>query len=332
MMTRDVPFYQERKANSKSWMITHALGARSEGDEAFSEEESHAGVCSERAKPFDEDLAAGQIRILSDLDEITYVVLLRRWESDSFVVCPFSHYDAPATEDEILTDTPGGLYQEVLQVWNIRTLQDETLKRSWCTGTLPAQDCDDAWQLWRWTMGRTELSERILKKTGLPIYRDDDPRIAYKQEVLRSFAALDQADLAVAFGEEEADAETPGEETEAPTIHWAEAARFRLAVKDPLLAVAGEEERNIRKTFRLPGLAVFLMATWAIREKRWYFSVFDAEGENTSVFDGYAVYSGSHEKLGVLDKGLLSAADESGDGSFFLIDRQGNSVALDPME
>ncbi len=77
--------------------------------------------------PFNTDLDCGQIRLLRDVERITYVVLLRRWERDSFVAMTFSHYDFPATDEEFKPDFDGGIYLNTLQAWNTRTLQDETL-------------------------------------------------------------------------------------------------------------------------------------------------------------------------------------------------------------
>ena len=54
--------------------------------------------------PYDTNLQEGQIRLLSQPERITYVVLLQRAENDSFVVMAFSHYDFPASDEEFKTE------------------------------------------------------------------------------------------------------------------------------------------------------------------------------------------------------------------------------------
>lgn len=138
-----------------------------------------------KPEPFNTDLAAGQIRLLGcDTSRMTYVVLLRRWEDDSFVVMPFSAFKYPATDEEFKPSYDGGVFQHVLQAWNTRTVADDMLKRSWLVGELPQQDIDDAWRMWEHTLGGKALDAGLLSRTGLPIYRDHDPRLRYKQDEL----------------------------------------------------------------------------------------------------------------------------------------------------
>ena len=140
--------------------------------------------------PFDGELAQGQIRVLSQLD-VVYVVLLRRWTDSSFLVMPFSKYSFPATDEEYLTRQDGGMYLRVLQGWNARTLQDETLRQSWVAGELNRDDLSAAMALWNHVLGDAELAEDQLARTGVPIYRADDPRLSYKQEALDLFRKLE---------------------------------------------------------------------------------------------------------------------------------------------
>lgn len=145
--------------------------------------------------PYDTELAPGQIRVLPNMQRITYVALIKRWEEDSFLVMPFSNFSVPATEYEFLTEYNGGVWQRVLQVWNARTLQDETLQKSWVSDTLPAQDLEDAWHLWEKSLGGKEVEDRLLLKTCLPIYHLEDPRLDYKRKELENFARIDREDL-----------------------------------------------------------------------------------------------------------------------------------------
>lgn len=135
--------------------------------------------------PFDTELEPGQVRLLGgDTDRMTYVALLKRWEADSFVVMPFSAFKYPATDEEFMPEYDGGVFQHVLQAWNVRTLDDASLKRSWVVGQLSEKDMDDAWRLWEKSLGGKELDDELLKRTGLPIYKLHDPRLKYKQTEL----------------------------------------------------------------------------------------------------------------------------------------------------
>lgn len=147
---------------------------------------------------------AGQVRLLSQTEELTYVLLLRRWSEDSFLVVPFSAYSEPATDMELKLKTQGGLGLRVLQVWNARSLQIATLQNTWLVAKLPQEDIEDAKAMWRYSIGGESPSEDVLSRTGWPIRRRDDPRIKYQDEVAANFAKLDAADLEIASAEAQA--------------------------------------------------------------------------------------------------------------------------------
>ena len=186
---------EERKELTRRFMQSYLLDCRmrkaSAADDAEDTGTWETTVSPTPSDPFDEELAQGQIRVLSQLDAIVYVVLLRRWTASSFLIMPFSKYSFPATDEEYLTRQDGGMCLRVLQGWNTRTLQDETLRQSWVAGELNQDDLSAAMALWNYVLGDADLPEDRLARTGVPIYRADDPRLSYKQETLELFRKLE---------------------------------------------------------------------------------------------------------------------------------------------
>ena len=186
---------EERKELTRRFMQSYLLDCRMREASAADDAEDigtwETAVVPTPSDPFDEELAPGQIRVLSQLDAIVYVVLLRRWTASSFLVMPLSKYSFPATDEEYLTRQDGGMCLRVLQGWNTRTLQDETLRQSWVAGELNQDDLSAAMALWNYVLGDADLPEDRLARTGVPIYRADDPRLSYKQETLELFRKLE---------------------------------------------------------------------------------------------------------------------------------------------
>ena len=153
--------------------------------------------CRRLVRPFDPCIDAGQVRVLSGVESIAYVLVTRKWDEGSWLVIPFSMYSSPATDTELQTKETGGMGLRVLQLWNARSLLTQTLERSWLVHTLSEEDLADALTAWQWTVGVGELSEDQLARTGMPIMKRDDPRIEYQDASLANFAKLDAADLAL---------------------------------------------------------------------------------------------------------------------------------------
>ena len=153
--------------------------------------------CAHLVRPFDHDIGAGQVRVLSGVESIAYVLVTRKWDEGSWLVIPFSMYSSPATDTELKTKVTGGMGLRVLQLWNARSLLTQTLERSWLVHTLSEEDLADALTAWQWSVGVGELSEDQLARTGMPIMRRDDPRVEYQDVSLANFAKIDAADFAL---------------------------------------------------------------------------------------------------------------------------------------
>lgn len=150
---------------------------------------------ADAAEPDMESLQSGQIRLLSQPDQMIWVLLLRNWGAGVWLVIPFSPFPYPATDEELYLGGRRTEYLNVLQFWNARTLHALFLRRSWLVDTLTTQEFEDADSLFDASVCGEDLPDELLGRTALPITVAPDLRIDYKQENLARFAALDAADF-----------------------------------------------------------------------------------------------------------------------------------------
>ena len=87
-------------------------------------------ACARLVRPFDGDVAAGQVRVLSGVSDLTYALIARQWDEVSWLVIPFSSFSAPATDTELRMKIDGGLGLRVVQLWNARSLLTQTVAKS----------------------------------------------------------------------------------------------------------------------------------------------------------------------------------------------------------
>lgn len=160
---------------------------------------------AEDVRPFDTDIAAGQIRTLADLDQLTYVVVLP-WGEDNWTIIPFSHFRSPATDVELLAegaeDAP--LLQKVYQVWNMRTLHTSIVQRGWVDGKVSAADRAALSAVAQYHLLGTDLPADLVPRTGVPVSSPTDPRRAYIKDAIELFQELDNEDLELTWAAEEA--------------------------------------------------------------------------------------------------------------------------------
>lgn len=277
---------QERQKNTAYFLTSYGIQEKMRSVSGFDENQDMTTAQVVQLHPqnsFDTNLQAGQIRLLSQLDRITYVALLRRWEDDSFVVMTFSHYDFPATDEEFKPKFDGGMYLNTLQAWNTRTLQDETLKKSWLIGDLPASDCSDAWNFWSHLITGHALSPELEERTGLPITNSDDPRIRYIKEELSSFDQLDDSELS-----EQSNAGGWLNRIELPQL-WND---------DELALAAGDEKQDITLECKPYGKEAFVSIVFSHREKILRINIYTQDQSAIShAFDSWELIS---EDCGVL--------------------------------
>ena len=276
-----------------------------------------------------EPVERGQIRLLSQMSFPTYVAVLDKWNDDGFLIAPFSRFGRPATDEEFKTAYDGGAFMRVLQIWNARSAMEATLRRSWLVGTLPKQDLDDALLLWKWSIGDVaDLPERTSERTGVPIYRTDDPRLDYRREALENFAAFDAEDDANAEKEENGDANEFTTE-----VFWARMERLgfvrRAAEEATVAAAAASVSANPRRTFLVEGVPAKLRAEYSRSEKCLAFSVWDGKHRvKSDALDGFSlVVEPGTERVPIRDKSARIPAP-SPSAAFVLLDPAGKVADL----
>ena len=288
----------------RSYLIQKAMSEVSGYDEALGLETS-ADIPSTPIRPFNEDLQCGQIRLLADVDRLTYIVLLRRWNDKAFMTMAFSHYDFPATDEEMSLDRDVGLYLNVLQAWNTRSLMDKTLKKSWLCGTLSEEQCNDAWTFWLAMTIGSELPERLKEKSGIPVEDEDDVRLEYLQEEMAVFAKVDSMDLTLA--ETSSADESPETEAEGSSaLDWLNGLILPplLHRQDAMALAAGSEQENILKTCAIDGRAEFLCLEFSPEEETVWIDILSADGQGiATTLDDSEIVDSDEQVLGVIRNG-----------------------------
>lgn len=297
-----------------SFLIREKLAAISLPEEDC---ETSGDISLRAMNPFNPFPVEGQVRLLSQVDQIVYVLLARRWNDNAFLVIPFSQYDDPATDLELKMKVDAGAYLRVLQIWNARTLQAETLRKSWLIGKMNVGDLDDALKLWAYSVGGEQPDVNVLERTGMPIFRRDDPRIRYQDNVLHDFARLDAEDLATA---------EKGKSDSTPVLKsiWT-IPRARLAAGD----------RNVstvrRSVCRVKGFAGELEIVYSEVRKSLSLEVFDQAGEVCSELDGWRFMYHDGTDFGVVTDGRVIADNVvECDGACCLLDPEGHIRVLMP--
>lgn len=303
-------YHQERKSASarflKSYLLDKELSNLSEDEE----DNLVPSVAPCGYHSFDDgDLLPGQVRLLSNTERPTYVLLLRRWTDESFVVMPYSPYDDPATDEEFKSEWDGGQCLRVLQVWNVRTLQDASLKKSWLIGSQDEQDVEEAWHVWQAVLGATKLEDSLLKRTGYPIFSEEDARLQYKQEELANFALQDAVDLVIA--EHSFVVLSPSQ------------SRAALA--------AGGEEEELSKEGQMEEKAVTIMLRYVPGDSTVFLDIYDEKGERTTLLDGSVLVPLDNIRtvLGTIENGVLEASCPSNLAeSVCLLDKEGTPLSI----
>lgn len=256
---------------------------------------------------FDTNLKCGQIRLLADVERITYVVLLHDQGDDTFVATSFSHYDFPATDQEMALNGRFGLYLNVLQIWNTRTLRSEILRKSWLCGTLSETVCRDAWTFWLSLTTGKKLPERILAASSTPIKDSNDIRLQYMQEERRVFAAVDAPDL-----------RKVAQFSKSRLPSWFDDSLILPPLWQPELEVlaAGEEKSNIRKKCSVDTRSEVLFIEYSPSEKRVWIDIFSSDMKRTSSLDGAEIIDAHEQVIGTIADGCcVLAVEDVFDGS-----------------
>lgn len=330
----------KQKLNSdnfiRSYLIRKDLCQVSGCDEDRSMDTS-SDVAPASIKPFDEDLQCGQIRLLADVEDITYIVLLRKWGDDAFLTMAFSHYDFPATNEEMSLERDVGLYLNVLQVWNTRTLLNETLRKSWQCGTLPEKLCSDAWTFWLSLTTGNELPDRLQEKSGAPIVDENDIRLKYLQEEMAVFAKVDSMDLALAETVEPsavsvASAASAQEKKDNTLFDWIDG--FILTPlfreEDSMALAAGSERKPVRRKCVIDGREEILHLAYSPEKGSVWIDIFSADDSDFSMaLDGSEIVDADGIGLGTIQDGsCMLTVGKDFDGSIAIRLKDGTICTL----
>ena len=314
-MKNNLDIMESRKAATEAFLhslkIREMLSLRDEEEDCS----TSGNVTLGRRRPFHPFLGEGQIRLLSQPDQLIYVLLMKKWDERSYLVVPFSSYSDPATDLELKVDQKLGGYLEVLQLWNVRTLQNETLRKTWLIGMLDDADIFAAKSLWKYSIGGEATADDVLAKTGVPIFKSDDLRLKYQDEVLSAFAELDAQDLETAEKDEVNDSHYDWIAPKVFSRHFAfnQDTEIRLA--------AAELLKPISVSARIDSFSGELLIEYTPSDNNLSIRVFNEDGEKCDDLDSWAVLGGNAEILGYITGGSLQVKkDASFDGRLTLLD------------
>ena len=324
------PMSPERKKLTKSffvaWLLDRKLAKVATDEQDGPNDAVPAGAAPAEPRDFSSEAPApGQIRVLSQTETLTYAAVLARWDERSFLIAPFSRFEDPATDEELKTAFQGGLRMDVLQIWNARTAMSATLQKSWLVGTLPEQDLDDAFLLWKWSIGDVaELPERISERTGVPIYRTDDPRLEYRREALENFAAFDAEDDANAKWAEMLGEWLHGKD-KSPVNGW-------ISVGEEERIAAASDQPNEFLLYRVVGKGVLLSVERSRSSGELVLSVLDESTEKPSpALDGFFVLVDSETDPIIVQGSIARVPISSKLEGVRLVDPQGDAISLEKL-
>ena len=315
-MKNNLDITESRKSATEAFLrsmkIREMLSLKETDEEDCSTSEN---VMLNRRRPFHPFLGEGQIRLLSQPDRLIYVLLMKKWDERSYLVVPFSSYSNPATDLELKVDQKLGGYLEVLQLWNVRTLQNETLRKTWLIGMLDDADISAAKSLWKYSIGGEAPADDVLAKTGVPIFKSDDLRLKYQDEVLTAFSELDAQDLEIS---EQDGAETSNYEWIAPKAF---SKRFNSAHEVEFRLAAADVSKPISQSVKIDSLKGELLVRYTPSEKSLSIRVYDEAGDKCNYLDGWAVLGGNAEIIGYITENSMQVKMESAfDGRLKLLD------------
>ena len=282
--------------------------------------------CARLVRPFDHDIDVGQVRVLSGVESVTYVLVTRKWDENSWLVIPFSMYSSPATDTELRTKVTGGMGLRVLQLWNARSLLTQTLEKSWLVHTLSEEDLADALTAWQWTVGVGALTDDQLARTGMPITNRKDSRIEYQDISLANFAKLDAEDLALS--ERLSFLIAAVRESIAGKR---QSAFVRTPIFDQVAcALAAAETINpVTANCKVNGLDGLVHLRYDPKENELRLRVFGPDGKRSSALDGWTVFGKDAAYLGnIVGADFIHKFDGRFDGILNLVDENGAVNAL----
>ena len=153
--------------------------------------ESFRKKARELVSPFQWYIQPGEIRLLPQTERLTYGVVLP-WSWSHCLLVPLSHCQNPATDEELYSDGEDrGLFQQVFQIWNTRTVSKTLLSKSWVAGKISETDMARINKMLKHSWLGEELPEDIRQMTGIPLLKGYDIRRKFLHDEFENFEALD---------------------------------------------------------------------------------------------------------------------------------------------
>ena len=279
---------------------------------------------SQASGNYDGDIAPGQIRILSkrftaDPDLIPYVAVLGKSEEGRWLVAPFSQYSYPATPGEMATGIRHyGL--RVMQVWNVRAMQEPLIARSYLFGVLPDSVLQDGLALFRHEKEGAGLSDSFNSLRGGEITMEGDPRRDYLAETLSRLQPLSTAVKATERMQEQAErlAQDMGQ------MFADKIAKARFLGEDSRLAAG--TRMPCSGSYDVGGVA--LDVEFSPEADLVAMTFYDKDDNRCLDYDGYGLLGADREFLGTFRDGFIRVPAASVRDAFIIVDTDGNAVDI----
>jgi hypothetical protein len=176
-------------------------------------------------------------------------------------------------------------------------------------------DISAAKSLWNYSIGGETPADDVLAKTGVPIFKSDDLRLKYQDEVLSAFAELDAQDLEISEKDEVDDLCF---DWIAPEVF---SKRFALDRDAEIRLAAAELTKPISVIARIDSFSGELLIEYSPSDNILSIRVFNEDGEKCDDMDSWAVLGGNAEILGYITGGSLQVKpDGAFDGRLSLLD------------
>jgi len=132
------------------------------------------------------DVYKGEIVLLSSSfskqETPHYAIIASEINKDGEVILiPFSYFVNPAVSGEIKSKREA-INLEVMQVWNARIIHHSLLKEGAWHVDEDINSAEEGLNVFKHiTLGDEKINEELLKRTGPPVFVEDDPRLEYQQ-------------------------------------------------------------------------------------------------------------------------------------------------------
>lgn len=161
-------------------------GNSAEPHSASSEDSAFKGNIKKLIRDFDKSPKEGEIRLLPpefdlEISLPKYVAILKKWPENTFLVAPFSPISIAAVQGEFETGKKHFSLAN-LELWNSIIAPLKVLERTWLADELSTEQTRDAFLVFKFIATGIDLPENLKKRTGPPIFAENDPRNEYQDE------------------------------------------------------------------------------------------------------------------------------------------------------